>query len=68
MNPPLKIAIITTIYKYLSHAQHIGDRFLVGYPHKGNKRESSKTFLNVVTTLRRSHKSSSHHHPPWDVA
>ena len=24
--------IITTIYRYLSHAQHIGDRFLVGYP------------------------------------
>lgn len=30
-----RIAIITTIYKYLSHAQHMGDRFLVGYPHQG---------------------------------
>jgi hypothetical protein len=30
-----RIAIVTTIYKYLSHAQHIGDRFLVGYPLKG---------------------------------
>jgi hypothetical protein len=30
-----RIAIITTIYRYLSHAQHMGDRFLVGYPHKG---------------------------------
>jgi hypothetical protein len=27
-----RIAIIATVYRYLSHAQHIGDRFLVGYP------------------------------------
>jgi hypothetical protein len=32
---PMRIAIIATIYKYLSHAQHIGDRFLVGYPRDG---------------------------------
>jgi hypothetical protein len=30
-----RIAIITTIYRYLSHGQHIGDRFLVGYPREG---------------------------------
>ncbi len=30
-----RIAIVTTIYRYLSHAQHMGDRFLVGYPHNG---------------------------------
>jgi hypothetical protein len=30
-----RIAIVTTIYRYLSHAQHIGDRFLVGYPRGG---------------------------------
>jgi hypothetical protein len=30
-----RIAIIATVYRYLSHAQHIGDRFLVGYPHNG---------------------------------
>jgi hypothetical protein len=30
-----RIAIVTTVYRYLSHAQHIGDRFLVGYPHAG---------------------------------
>ena len=33
--PPVRVAIITTIYKYLSHGQHIGDRFLVGYPIDG---------------------------------
>ncbi len=37
---PTRVAIITTIYRYLSHAQHMGDRFLIGYPlhgkwHKG---------------------------------
>ncbi len=30
-----QIAIVATVYKYLSHAQHIGDRFLVGYPWAG---------------------------------
>jgi hypothetical protein len=30
-----RIAIVTTVYRYLSHAQHIGDRFLVGYPKDG---------------------------------
>src|SRR4051794_21086291 len=30
-----KIAIITTIWTYQSHAQHMGDRFLVGYPRHG---------------------------------
>jgi hypothetical protein len=30
-----RIAVIATVYHYLSHAQHIGDRFLVGYPHNG---------------------------------
>lgn len=32
---PKRIAIITTIYRYLSHGQHMGDRFLVGYPYSG---------------------------------
>jgi hypothetical protein len=30
-----KLAIITTVWRYLSHAQHMGDRFLVGYPFEG---------------------------------
>ena len=32
---PVRVAIVTTIYKYLSHGQHIGDRFLIGYPIDG---------------------------------
>ena len=30
-----RVAIVATIWTYLSHAQHIGDRFLVGYPLRG---------------------------------
>lgn len=30
-----RIAVIGSIYKYLSHVQHIADRFLVGYPING---------------------------------
>ena len=32
---PIRIAIIATIYRLQSHAQHMGDRFLVGYPYAG---------------------------------
>jgi len=32
---PLRVAIVTTVHRYLSHGQHIGDRFLVGYPIDG---------------------------------
>ena len=43
---PLRVAIITTIYKYLSHGQHIGDRFLIGYPIDG---EWHKPNVKVVS-------------------
>ena len=33
--PRKKLAIVTTVWRYLSHAQHMGDRFLVGYPTNG---------------------------------
>lgn len=32
---PRRIAVVTTIYRYLSHAQHMADRFLIGYPLRG---------------------------------
>jgi hypothetical protein len=34
--PRKKIAIVATIWAYLSHGQHMGDRFLVGWPEKGD--------------------------------
>ena len=30
-----RIAVVATIYRYLSHAQHFADRFFVGYPYGG---------------------------------
>ena len=33
--PRKRMAIVTTVWRYLSHAQHMGDRFLVGFPHAG---------------------------------
>ncbi|MCY3765629.1 MAG: hypothetical protein OXH06_09395 [Gemmatimonadetes bacterium] len=35
---PTRLAVIATIYRYLSHAQHIADRFVVGYPYDGQWR------------------------------
>jgi hypothetical protein len=32
---PKRVAIVATVFRYLSHAQHIGDRFIVGYPFAG---------------------------------
>jgi hypothetical protein len=33
--PSKRIAVITTLYRYYSHAQHMVERFLVGYPRRG---------------------------------
>ncbi len=43
---PVRVAVVTTIYRYLSHGQHIGDRFLVGYPYAG---EWHKPNVRVVS-------------------
>ena len=32
---PKRIAVVTTVYRYLTHAQHEADRILVGYPRNG---------------------------------
>jgi hypothetical protein len=34
-SPRKRLAIITTVWRYLSHAEHMGDRFLVGFPLNG---------------------------------
>jgi hypothetical protein len=41
-----RIAIVTTVWTYLSHAQHMGDRFLIGYPRHGRWHDSR---LQVVS-------------------
>src|SRR5208337_3985111 len=45
--PPQRLAIIATVYRYLSHAQHIGDRFLVGYPHGGTWRRPDMKVVSL---------------------
>ena len=34
--PPVRVAVIATIYRYLSHGQHFGDRFMIGYAYEGS--------------------------------
>jgi hypothetical protein len=46
-NAPKRIAIVATIYRYLSHGQHMGDRFLVGYPHNGAWRKPNTQTVSL---------------------
>jgi len=47
-----KLAIIATIWKYLSHAQHIGDRFLVGYPRGGKWHRPAMDVVSLYVDQR----------------
>jgi hypothetical protein len=47
-----RIAIVTTVYKYLSHAQHMGDRFLVGYPHNGRWHRANMKVVSLYVDQR----------------
>jgi len=44
---PLRLAVIATVYTYLSHAQHFADRFLVGYPYEGEWRRSNTKVVSL---------------------
>jgi hypothetical protein len=44
---PKRLAIVTTIYRYLSHGQHMGDRFLVGYPWAGQWRKPNVQVVSL---------------------
>ncbi len=44
---PRRLAVVTTIYRYLSHAQHIADRFLVGYPYEGRWRRPNMRIASL---------------------
>jgi len=52
MSAPLRIALIATIYKHLSHAQHIGDRFLVGYPRAGKWHRPNARVVSLFVDQR----------------
>jgi len=52
-DPPRKrIAIVTTVWHYLSHAQHMGDRFLVGYPWEGRWHKSPLEVVSLYVDQR----------------
>jgi hypothetical protein len=44
---PLRLAVVATVYRYLSHAQHFVDRFLVGYPYEGEWRRSNTKVVSL---------------------
>ena len=44
---PKRIAVIATVYRYLSHAQHMADRFLIGYPHSGQWRRPNAKVVSL---------------------
>ncbi len=47
-----RIAIVTTIWIYQSHAQHMGDRFLVGYPRQGKWHEPPIDVVSLYVDQR----------------
>ncbi len=47
-----RIAVITTVYKYLSHAQHEADRILVGYPRDGRWHRPDMKIVSLYVDQR----------------
>ena len=57
-----RLAIIANVWTYLSHAQHIGDRFIVGYPFEGKWRQPDielvSLYVDQTPQGRKTRKSS----------
>jgi hypothetical protein len=49
---PRRLAVIATIYRYRSHAQHFTDRFLVGYPYAGRWRRPNVRVASLYVDQR----------------
>ena len=52
IQPPKRLAVICTIYRYLSHAQHFADRFLVGYPRRGRWHRPNMNVVSIYVDQR----------------
>jgi hypothetical protein len=50
--PLKKLAILCTHWTFQSHAQHMGDRFLVGYPHEGRWHQPPFDVVSVYADQR----------------
>ena len=56
-----RIAVIGSIYRYLSHVQHIADRFLVGYPvrrHMASARHEDRVAVHRPEARGRSERGT----------
>ena len=49
---PKRIAVIASVYRYLSHAQHFVDRFLVGYPVAGRWHRPDTQIVSLYVDQR----------------
>ena len=50
--PHKKLAVITTVWRYASHSQHMVDRYLVGYPWKGRWHRPQLTVVSAYVDQR----------------
>jgi hypothetical protein len=50
--PTRRLAVIATVYRYLSHAQHFADRFLVGYPYQGRWQRPDMRVVSMYVDQR----------------
>ena len=60
-----KLAIVTTVWRYLSHAQHMGDRFLVGYPHEGKWHRPQMDVVAIYVDQKPEGDQSTSEHKAW---
>src|SRR6202167_6220419 len=49
---PKRIAIVSTVFRLQSHAQHIGDRFIVGYPFAGEWHKPNTQVVSLYVDQR----------------
>lgn len=57
-NQPLRVAVIASIYRYRSHAQHFCDRLLVGYPRAGEWHRPNMEIVSLYVDQRPSNDQS----------
>jgi hypothetical protein len=49
---PVRLAVLATVYRYRSHAQHFTDRFMVGYPYAGHWRRPNVEVTSLYVDQR----------------
>ncbi len=49
---PKRLAVLATVYRHLSHAQHICDRLVVGYPYQGRWHRPNTQIVSLYVDQR----------------